>query len=157
MAIFPARCDLGHEANPKNPKSMTESPDLALRSGSELSSPRRPKRFYGCGGGDNGKAERSQNRLSAWGCPPGAPSTQLQMATCLMCRCGVKTEVGGPVSRWYTLGLSSRTGGGTRPGEKPVRSLLSTYIRKCRGGLGVMSPLFVHPRPCTVKWSLFIL
>jgi hypothetical protein len=73
LAISPARCDLGHEANPKNPKSMKEPPGLTVRSGSELSSPCRPKRLYGCGGGDNGKAERSQNRLSAWGCPPGAP------------------------------------------------------------------------------------
>jgi hypothetical protein len=39
-AISPARWDLGHEANPKNPKSMKEPRDLALRSGSGLSSPR---------------------------------------------------------------------------------------------------------------------
>ena len=28
-----------------------------------------------------------------------------------VCQCGVYTKAGGPVSRWYTLGLSSRTGG----------------------------------------------
>jgi hypothetical protein len=32
--------DLGHEANPKKPKSMKEPPDLTPRGGSELSSPR---------------------------------------------------------------------------------------------------------------------
>jgi hypothetical protein len=38
LAIVPARWDLGHEANPKTPKPMKESPGLVLRSGSELSS-----------------------------------------------------------------------------------------------------------------------
>jgi hypothetical protein len=73
LAIFPARWDLGHEANPKNTKPMKEPLDLALRSGSEPSSSRWPKRFYGRGGSDSGKAERPQNRLSGWGCPPGTP------------------------------------------------------------------------------------
>jgi hypothetical protein len=39
---LPARWDLGHEANPKNTKSMKEPLDLALQSGPELSSSRWP-------------------------------------------------------------------------------------------------------------------
>jgi hypothetical protein len=49
LAIFPARWDLGHEANPENPKSTKEPPDFVLRGGSELSSPRLPKRFLSYG------------------------------------------------------------------------------------------------------------
>ena len=55
MAIFPARCDLGHEANPKKPKSMKEPPDLTVRS--DLNSARRADQngSTGVGGATTGR------------------------------------------------------------------------------------------------------